>query len=96
MAYGPVTPEQPYGYSETKQPNGSYILRVTHPDGAQAMTFWDQRAQELCGSSAYTKNIYQAVRPTMRYSNYGGMPGVAMLEGILTCGEAGAVAQAKE
>lgn len=85
MEYGPTADGRPYGYSETKRADGSYVLRVTHPDEASALTYWDQRAVELCGSTAYVKNIYQSIRPTMAYSNYGGMPGVVMLEGLLTC-----------
>ena len=76
MDYGPSADGRPYGYSETKRADGSYVLRVTHPDEASALTYWDQRAVELCGSTAYVKNIYQSIRPTMAYSNYGGMPGV--------------------
>ena len=85
MAYGPANGDRPYGYSEMKRADGSYILRVSHPDEASALTYWDQRAVELCGSTAYVKNIYQSIRPTVAYSNYGGMPGAVMLEGLLTC-----------
>ena len=84
-AYGPTGDGRPYGYSERKREDGSYILRVSHPDEGLALTYWDQRAVELCGSTAYVKNIYQSIRPTMAYSNYGGMPGLVQLEGLLTC-----------
>lgn len=85
LTYGPITPDQPYGYSETKRADGSYILRVIHPVSAEAMAFWDKRAEELCGSSTYAKNIYQATRPTLLYSTWGGRPGDVVLEGVLTC-----------
>ena len=81
-AYGPTGDGRPYGYSERKREDGSYILRVSHPDEGLALTYWDQRAVELCGSTAYVKNIYQSIRPTMAYSNYGGMPGLVQLEGL--------------
>ena len=84
MDYGPITPERPYGYSEMKREDGVYILVVAFPDANEAMAFWDRRATELCGSSAFTKNIYQAVRPTV-VSTYGGTAGAAVLEGLLTC-----------
>lgn len=85
MDYGPIGPEQPYGYSERQRDDGAYILSVVHPDETQAMAFWDARAKELCGAAGYTKNIYQATRPTVLYSNYGGMAGDVVLEGLLTC-----------
>lgn len=92
--YGPITEERPYGYAETRQADGSYVLRVFHPDGALAMKFWDQRAGELCGSMNFVKNIYVANRQTLLYSNYGGMAGAAVLEGTLTCNAAPAAASA--
>jgi hypothetical protein len=82
--YGPITLDQPFGYSEQKREDGSYILRVVHPDTAEAIAYWNRRAVELCGSSAYAKNIYQAARP-MVMSPYTGMPGAAVFEGTLTC-----------
>lgn len=85
LEYGPISSDQAYGYAETKREDGSYILRIVHPSGDVAMSYWDRRAAELCGSTAYEKNIYTAIRPTMHYSNYGGMPGAAQLEGILVC-----------
>lgn len=85
MEYGPIGKGQTFGYQETKQPDGSYILRVVHPVGDTAMTYWDRRAAELCGSSVYEKNIYRAIRPTLLYQNYGGMPGAAEIEGLLVC-----------
>jgi hypothetical protein len=94
MDYGPMNNERPYGYSETKRPDGSYIVRVVHPDAALALKFWDQRAAELCGSTQYVKNIYSATRPTVHYSYYGGMPGVPSLEGMLTCSTPAAAAAA--
>lgn len=85
LDYGPRTSERPYGYAETKRPDGTYIVSVVHPDASLAMKFWDQRAAELCGSTNFVKNIYVASRPTVRYQYYGGMPGDANLEGMLTC-----------
>lgn len=85
MDYGPMTGERPYGYAETKRPDGTYVVNVIHPDALLAMKFWDQRAAELCGSTSFVKNIYVASRPTVLYQYYGGMPGAATLEGTLTC-----------
>jgi hypothetical protein len=84
--YGPIAPDQPFGYSERQREDGTYILSAVHPDSEQAMAYWDKRAAELCGSSDYVKNIYRAVRPTMM-GPYGGTPGVAVFEGTLTCAQ---------
>jgi hypothetical protein len=94
MDYGPITDKRPYGYAETPQADGSYVLRVFHPDATLAMNFWDQRAGELCGSTNFVKNIYVANRQTLLYSNYGGMAGAAVLEGTLTCKDAATAAPA--
>ena len=86
MEYGPINAERPYGYKETRQNDGSYVLAVTHPDPEQARLFWDQRAEELCGSKTYVKNIYRAIRPTFWTPGYSAFAGAPYLEGLLTCG----------
>lgn len=87
-AYGPVGEGRPYGYTETKHEDGTYVLRIVHPDSDLAMKFWDQRAAELCNSTVYKKNIYFATRPTLLYSSYGGTAGAAQIEGSLDCNPA--------
>jgi hypothetical protein len=47
---------------------------------------WDRRAAELCGGTQSVKTLYRAERPTVRYDNYGGRPGIMELEGFLDCG----------
>jgi hypothetical protein len=86
MEYGTIGPERPYGYKETRRDDGSYVLTIAHPDPKQAILFWDQRAEELCQSKTYVKNIYQAIRPTVWTPGYSAFAGVPYLEGYLTCG----------
>jgi hypothetical protein len=81
-----------FGYKETRQADGSYLLLVNYPavaNGKEVVNaMWDRRARELCGDKPITKNIFNATRPTVRYDYYGGRPGGYVLEGYLTCGDA--------
>jgi len=88
LEYGPMGPDRPYGYKETKREDGSYVLLIQHPDGKKAYEFWDRRAAELCGSKIYEKNIFRAIRPTIAVPGYSATPGMPILEGYLTCGSA--------
>lgn len=96
MEYGPITPDQPYGYTEKKREDGAYVLGVVYPDSKQAMAFWDKRATELCGPATYTKNIYEASRVIPYYSSYASNPGLIVLEGLLTCNAPEPVAEAAQ
>ena len=76
-----------WGYEETRMPDGRYDLSVALPSAvtdAEAHAMWDRRAAELC-PDGYEKNAFEAVRPTVRHSNYGGVPGGPKLRGYVTC-----------
>ena len=89
IAYREMTANKSYGYKDHKRDDGSYVLLVVYPAAnyaaALAYKYWDKRAGELCQGRAFHKNIFRADRPTVHYSNYGGMPGSFELEGYLTC-----------
>jgi len=91
-SYGSLGGEEKraYGYSEVQKEDGSYILTVKFPaasDGQSTIQdFWDKRAEELCDSEDYTKNIYATNHPTVLYDTYGGRPsGVLQMTGFLSC-----------
>lgn len=84
----------PWGYEDRQLPDGRYEVVVILPGyvtDEAAMAMWDRRAEEICGGP-YEKNIFEAQRPTVLYSSYGGAPGGPQLRGLLACrpGEAGA------
>lgn len=100
MDYQAKTSENPWGYEERVQEDGSYILSVSLPGllskGSSTLPFeyWERRAAELCGNGQYEKNIYKARRETLNTQGayvYGGVgtgggsPGAFTLEGKLTC-----------
>lgn len=82
------------GFRETPQPDGSYVLYVNAGTAADAKTFWERRAAELC-ADGYEKNIYSANRPTVLYDRSGGRPGSFQLEGRLSCKAATSVPQSR-
>lgn len=85
--YGPLEgqPNGSYGYRERLMEDGRYTLLAVHPSNDEAHAIWDRRARELCGGEFANKNIFRAVRPTVLYQSYGGMPGLVEIEGYLTC-----------
>lgn len=93
--YGPMGPDRPFGYKETRQADGSYVLLIQHPDEKTAYAFFDRRAGELCGSKGFKKNIFRAIRPTIVVPGYSATTGAPILEGYLTCGDAEPVATDK-
>ncbi|UPT62000.1 MAG: hypothetical protein M0D54_16670 [Hyphomonadaceae bacterium JAD_PAG50586_4] len=103
--YGPIGGESgPYGYSDTRNADGSHTIRVVAMGAAQAHEFWDRRAGELCGGAEYRKIIYRAEIPVVSYTGYasgangyGGSYtedryGNLILEGHARCGAAAAAA----
>lgn len=100
VTYGPIGGKRQFGYTDTRNPDGSYTIRVIAPTGELAHQFWDQRAAELCSGGTYRKNIFRAEVPIMRQygyapSAYGGayaggsyaqdVRGAPILEGYLNC-----------
>jgi hypothetical protein len=96
-AYGPIGPESRYGYRDTRNADGSYTVRVVTNNAGLAHTFWDRRAQELCGGPDFDKNIFRAEIPVVTYSGTATGPsgytgyytadqyGDLILEGYLRC-----------
>ena len=68
--YGPIGANNGYGYSDAQNADGSYTIRVVAMHPAQAHEFWDRRAAELCGSTAYRKNIFRADIPVVTQTGY--------------------------
>lgn len=103
MDYKPKTPEEPFGFEERLENDGSYIVSVVLPgaDSTLPFAFWDRRAAEICGDDNYEKNIYKAERPTVVTQGMyvhggvgfgGGSAGAFSLEGKLTCAPASDIA----
>jgi hypothetical protein len=104
--YGQIgTKGSPYGYSDLRNADGSYTIRVVAMHAAQAHEFWDRRAAEICGSASFRKNIFRAEIPVVTQSGYVSGPngyggsytqdvyGNLIMEGYLHCeGEAQAAA----
>lgn len=98
IAYGPMSAEsRGFGYSDMRNADGSYTVRVVAGSGAQAHEFWDRRAAELCGGANFRKNIFRAHIPVVTYTGYASGPygyggsytqdayGAPILEGYLHC-----------
>src|SRR5688572_8921596 len=97
--YGPIGAENSYGYgySDLRNADGSYTIRVVATTAPQAHEFWDRRAAELCGSPNFRKNIFRAEIPVVTVSGYAAGPngyggsyvedryGSLILEGYLHC-----------
>lgn len=90
--YARIDPETKtyFGYKDTPNSDGTHRIFIhlpsTIPDPKLARQYWDRRATEICGHSNYRSNIYAAMRQTLHYDNYGGMPGNYIMEGTLDCG----------
>lgn len=69
MTYGPIG-ERGYGYSEVRNADGGYTVRVVAMSPAQAHEYWDRRAAELCGGADFRKNIFRAEIPVFSYTGY--------------------------
>jgi hypothetical protein len=90
IEYGPAggKPMARYSYREDLVGGTRYVLSIHGPGNAEMavmQSMWDRRARELCGGSAFTKNLFRAERPTVHYSSYGGQPGAPILQGFLDC-----------
>lgn len=89
--YARISPETgvAYGYFDIANPDGGHTIRVILPaymgDPQLAYAYWDRRATELCGGPPARKVIHTALRPTIHYDRYGGMPGDFHLEGFAWC-----------
>lgn len=97
VVYGPIGPEAPYGYSDRKNPDGGFVVRVAMPGystPADLRAFFDRRATELCPSGVERTNVFR-VYANENYADapyvYGGA-GVASrfrvgveLEGYVYC-----------
>lgn len=96
VTYGPIGATG-FGYSDARNADGSYTVRVVSVSQAQAHEFWDRRATELCGGADYRKNIFRAEIPVVSYSGYASGPngyggsytedryGALVLEGYVHC-----------
>ena len=88
IEYGSAEANRGFGYSQSIATDGSIILKIHAPTALGSKTafdWWDRRAAEICGDSKVVKNIYSAIRPTVTYESYGGMPGDFLIEGYLKC-----------
>lgn len=75
-----------WGYSDLRNADGGYTVRVVLPVGPDlAYDYFNRRADELCEGGTARKSVHTAVRPTMHYDRYGGMPGHFVLEGLVYC-----------
>lgn len=75
-----------WGYTDLRNADGGHTVRVVLPVGPDlAYDFFNRRADELCEGKAARKSVHTAVRPTMHYDRYGGMPGHFVLEGLVYC-----------
>lgn len=86
--YGPMGGEKQiaWGYSEIPTADGGFSLRVERPDDPDlAHAWWMRRAAELCPGAKPRTNIHTAIRPTLHYDRYGGMPGHFVLQGYVYC-----------
>ncbi len=109
--YGPIgTKGSPYGYSDMRNADGSYTVRVVALHAAQAHEYWDRRAAELCGGPNFRKNIFRAEIPVITTTGYAANPynpgyggtytqdvyGAPVLEGYAHCENEPAQAAAVE
>jgi hypothetical protein len=90
IEYGPLggKPTARYSYREGLESGTRYVLSIWGPPNAEMsvmQSMWDRRARELCGGNTFTKSVFRAERPTVRYSSYGGTPGAPVLQGFLDC-----------
>lgn len=97
--YGPLGEKSPYGYSDMRNTDGSYTIRVVSLNAQQAHEFWDRRAAEICGSTNFRKNIFRAEIPVITTTGYASNPynpgyggsytqdayGALVMEGYLHC-----------
>jgi hypothetical protein len=75
-----------WGYSDQRNGDGGYTVRVVLPVGPDlAYDYFNRRAEELCGGEPARKRVHTAVRPTMLYDRYGGQAGHFVLEGVVYC-----------
>ena len=62
VVYGPIGPEAPYGYSDRRNPDGGFTVRVMMPGyaaPAELRVFFDRRAGELCPAGVARTNVFQ-------------------------------------
>lgn len=90
IEYGPLggSPAARFAYKETPNGDTRFTLMIVGsgvPDMNLMQAMWDRRAQELCGTTSYSKTIFRADRATMLYGYHGGAAGQPVLEGFLDC-----------
>ena len=79
VVYGPIGPEAPYGYSDRKNTDGGFVVRVAMPGNstpADLRAFFNRRATELCPSGVDRTNVFR-LHASEYYANaqyvYGGV-----------------------
>ncbi|MDP3748119.1 MAG: hypothetical protein Q8Q88_13840 [Phenylobacterium sp.] len=63
--YGPIGDAEPYGYKDRSNADGGYTLLAivpSHSSVAEASSFWDRRAQELCPAGVSKRIIFRSDR----------------------------------
>lgn len=95
VAYGPIGPEAPHGYTDRQNPDGGFTVMVAMPGQAgpaELRAFFDRRAGELCPTGVERTNVFRMARPDYTYMNYGAQVAVgsrvwtgAELEGYVYC-----------
>ena len=76
-----------FGYQENLINPGQYVLLVVNNNAQNTRKMWHRRANDLCGHTNYTYNIFRADQKTAYYGYYGGQPGHFEYEGKLICGD---------
>lgn len=81
-----------YGYSDRRNVDGSYTIRVDLPASTSnpqiAYTYWNRRAEELCGGAFLRKSIHTAERPVVfvqPHQSHQAIRGDYVLEGYVYC-----------
>lgn len=83
--YVPIGEQSAFGYSDRPNADGGHTVRVELLDPGKAIEFWNRRASELCEGRVARKLMHTALRPTVLYEHYGGMPGHYIVEGYVYC-----------
>lgn len=63
--YGPISDTVPYGYRDRPNPDGGHTLLTALPVNsslAEARTFWDRRAAELCPGGVAKQIVFRSDR----------------------------------
>lgn len=63
--YGPISDTEPYGYRDRPNGEGAYTVLAKvppHSSAAEARTFWERRAQELCPAGVSKQIVFRTER----------------------------------